>query len=498
MAPSQPTAADIFHYRYHHGTNLGSIFVLERWLSGSMYPSGTVGDSELDVVKASLKTSNLAATRTKWESHWSTALTDADLSYLTKTAHCNLIRLPIGWFTLGPSFCTSTAFAGDPAQVYIHAWTAVKNLIKRCHDTGIGVLIDMHALPGGANDQIHSGTSSGKAELWGNKFNLDLARKCLVFIAQEAKNMPGVAGLQLCNEAGWNANGMYDWYDSVIHGINAVNSTVPIYISDGWDFSRAIVWVQGKNTGTNPIIIDTHKYYTFSASDTSQSAQQIIGRIPHELSELDGKDGSVFDRGAVSTLVGEYSCVLAESTWGKSGDRATLTKQFGQAQSQRWQGRCSGCTFWTYKMDWMDGGDWGFKHSTDTGAVKPPHSLTMSAQDIKNAAVKAEGRMQALLDKAKKEHTDYWNKTSPGQHFEHKRFGEGWKLGWGDAKAFFRARADRIVPGGDGGDKLGFLDVWVRKRMVEAGQAKSKTAYGWEWEQGFRKGIADYYAAAGV
>ena len=48
----RPSSQDILRYRYHHGTNLGSIFVLERWLHGSMYDAGSAGDSELDAVIA--------------------------------------------------------------------------------------------------------------------------------------------------------------------------------------------------------------------------------------------------------------------------------------------------------------------------------------------------------------------------------------------------------------------------------------------------------------
>lgn len=46
------TALEILRYRYHYGTNLGSIFVLEQWLSGSMFVSGATGGSELDAVNA--------------------------------------------------------------------------------------------------------------------------------------------------------------------------------------------------------------------------------------------------------------------------------------------------------------------------------------------------------------------------------------------------------------------------------------------------------------
>lgn len=53
--PSQiqpPSCIDVLRYRYNHGTNLGSIFVLEKWLSGSMFVAGAKGDSELDAVNA--------------------------------------------------------------------------------------------------------------------------------------------------------------------------------------------------------------------------------------------------------------------------------------------------------------------------------------------------------------------------------------------------------------------------------------------------------------
>src|SRR5256885_10032467 len=46
-----------------------------------------------------------------------------------------------------------------------------------------GVLLDMHAAPGGANSDSHSGTSSGKAELWVSEFNLNLLTRCLCFVA---------------------------------------------------------------------------------------------------------------------------------------------------------------------------------------------------------------------------------------------------------------------------------------------------------------------------
>ena len=49
---SSPTPLDVLRYRSHHGANLGSIFVLEKWLFPSMFVARAAGDSELDAVTA--------------------------------------------------------------------------------------------------------------------------------------------------------------------------------------------------------------------------------------------------------------------------------------------------------------------------------------------------------------------------------------------------------------------------------------------------------------
>lgn len=167
--------------------------------------------------------------------------------------------------------------------------------------------------------------------------------------------MDGVAGLQLCNEAVTDAPGMYSWYDSVIAQIVRIDAALPLYISDAWNLDQAIRYIKEKNKATNPnnpIVIDTHKYYTFAESDRQQSPQEIINRVPNELGELNGRQGNVFDHGAADLVVGEYSCVLDVQTWSKvdGSQRKDLTLQFGRAQSKRWQDKAGGSYFWTYKM----------------------------------------------------------------------------------------------------------------------------------------------------
>jgi aryl-phospho-beta-D-glucosidase BglC (GH1 family) len=241
-------------------------------------------------------------TREKWETHWNSALSDNMLYWLAHTACSTTIRLPVGYFTLGAEFCVGTPFAPDVAKVYVNAWAAVKKLVGRCLEYGIGVLLDFHALPGGANGEAHSGTGSGEAELWKSRADLEMAVRCLCFMAKEISDggMDGVVGVQVCNEAQWEALGLYKFYDMVISKMAEADPTLPIYISDAWNLDTAIRYAIGKNGVkgrlSNPVIVDTHRYYTFAEKDISRSPQEIIAQIPRELSEMAALQENVFEK----------------------------------------------------------------------------------------------------------------------------------------------------------------------------------------------------------
>lgn len=116
-----PTLADVTRYRYAHGVNLGSVFVQEKWLTGAFYPEGCSGTSELAAVTGWVKKEGLEKTRDRFEKHWKEYLSDSDLDWLRDVAKCNSVRLPIGYFTLGPAYCHGTPFE-DVAAVYQNAW----------------------------------------------------------------------------------------------------------------------------------------------------------------------------------------------------------------------------------------------------------------------------------------------------------------------------------------------------------------------------------------
>lgn len=292
----EPTPLDIIRYRYQWGTNLGSVFVIERWMTESRFPDGAEGSSELAAVKAWVDKIGIVATQRKFEDAWGSAVTDKDIQWLVK-AKCNTIRLPIGYFDLGRNFTKGTPF--EPyAQVYSAAWDYIRILIQRLRTYNIGVLLDLHALPGGANGGDHSGTNSGKAELWQSTFNRNLAVKCCRFLARDAQTGSDIAGIQIVNEANWEAPGMYEYYNECLDAISAIDSSIPVIISDGWNFDKAISYTLGKNSvsvekPTAPVVIDTHYYWAFTDDDRKKTPQQITTEVATKLKELDGKEGMV-------------------------------------------------------------------------------------------------------------------------------------------------------------------------------------------------------------
>jgi hypothetical protein len=333
---------------------------------------------------------------------------------------------------------------------------------------------------------------------------MELGKRALVFIAEEVRNgLEGVVGIQLVNEAAWEAKGMYAWYEDVIEAIGRVDGSIPVYISDAWNLTKALEWANKrhclKGIPMNPVVVDTHKYYTFSEEHRSKSPQELISSVAGALGQLDGRSGSLADRGEGQIIVGEWSCVLDGKTWGRvrPEEKAGLVKQFGEAQSRKWQERAGGSYFWTFKMDWMDGGEWGFKEQVKKGNIFPPPYLTLPAQEVRNRTQHAQGQRQGMADAAKRGHEEYWSKTAPGKKFEHHLYGEGWDVGFSDAQKFFCMRADGALGerAGEGGDKIGCLEIWVKKRLLESG---NRGEFVWEWEQGFRAGVGAFYHCVGI
>lgn len=69
-------------------------------------------------------------------------------------------------------------------------------------------------------------------------------------------------------------------------------------------------------------------------------------------------------------------------------------------------------------------------------------------------------------------------------------------MGRTDALSFFTMRAEGKLQGGaEGGDKVGCLEIWVKKRLLDSGE---RGPFAWEWKQGVRAATAGFYKEVGI
>jgi hypothetical protein len=158
---------------------------------------------------------------------------------------------------------------------------------------------------------------------------------------------------------------------------------------------------------------------------------------------------------------------------------------------------CEGCvdtSATNISQDWLPGGEWGFVACTSSGAITAPFNLSLSPSDISDRLNNASSQRDSLMRATVSAHVSYWDRTSPGTNFEHWRFENGWKVGFSDAYAFFGTRTGKGLSS-QGGDKIGCLEIWVLKRVRECGM---RGGFVWEFEQGLRAGIRDFYQVVGI
>ncbi|KAG5366382.1 putative glycosyl hydrolase [Yarrowia sp. B02] len=469
--PNQaPNDRTIFQTRNNHGPNIGSMFLLEKWLTPGMFPDSAKGDAELDAVSALVAEKGADGARQQFEQHWNSWLGDDDFSYL-QSVGANAIRVPMGYWTInGGAFTQGTPFA-QYQSVYQNAWSIFKtNVLDKAKAANIAVLIDLHAVPGGANGDAHSGTSSGKVEFWDSRSDQKLAVEALQWVAKDVLSYDNVLGIEVVNEAVYDASTQKEgsYYLRALEAIRKVNPDVPVYISDGWAPTEWNEWVQeqnqklqgGQNTG---FVVDSHVYKAFSEQDKGNSPQQNIANVPAYLN---------VGKAQADSIVGEFSCVFSEETWAKAGgeDREQLAIKYGQVQIESFnQNARAGWFFWTYKFQYGDGGDWGFKPMTAKGAL-PTFSNGGSNKDPKAGIKEA-------ATKATEEHSAYWDQHKG--NYEHWRFADGFVSGWQDAAAFYEFH----------GSTIGRINAWQDARRAQHIASKGNSGAIWEWDQGFDAGI---------
>ncbi|KAK0197224.1 glycoside hydrolase [Armillaria mellea] len=351
--------AVIYRYRHQLSVNLGSWFVHEQWMTPSMFKQASGKQmSEYDIASGC---DSIADAQSLLEEHWDTFITEADFEYLASLG-INTVRLPIGYWNLGPNFCAGTPFAAV-AAVYENAWSRVIRAIGWGSLYGIGVLVDLHGAPGSQNGQPHSGISDGQTNLFSDSDNWTKTQDVLIFLAEQLCNVTNVVGIELLNEP-QDCDALVHFYTETIDMIRNLSSSaasLPIYIHDGFNLNRYSDYVSQRS---DFVVQDSHQYYVYTPSDASEPASSHAEDIKSQVNNI-LSNASSHQHG--NLYIGEWSCALTPESLGQESDPNWSRINFCTAQMQVFSNDASGWAFWSYKKEnCMDDRGWCFRAAVAT------------------------------------------------------------------------------------------------------------------------------------
>lgn len=313
------------------------------------------GIAEIDIAHG---WGSIESARAILERHWDTFITAPDFEWLSSIG-INTVRLPIGYWNLGPEFCKDTPF-GDVAEVYRNSWRRIVRAINMAGMYGLGVLVDLHGAVGSQNGQDHSGVSDGQMNLFSDAGNVDKTINVLTYLTKELVHVNNIVGIEILNEPKYVAEleGFCE-FDLILTGLAVLTrhaddraidamraadpdaTKFPLYVHNGFDLDRFSQYLSGRHDFT---IQDHHSYFVYTDTDRQESAVQHAQDIGSTVSSFLQKASDTVHG---NIIIGEYSCALTpESMAQNPGDGENARKDFCGGQVDTYAARTGGWHFW--------------------------------------------------------------------------------------------------------------------------------------------------------
>lgn len=338
--------ANIMRYRQQISVNLGGWFVNEGWME-SNFMSCATQSSEYGIVTGFGTSANgLKSAQYALEQHWDTWITEDDFKYLQGKG-VNTVRIPIGYWSVGPYFTHSSPFS-DYRSVYENSWKYVARAIRWAAKYDIGVLVDLHGAYGSQNGNDHSGIS-GSVGFYTEK-NMNLTTGLLTWLSWEISDVTNVIGIELLNEPQDNTK-LWPWYNSTMDAMRQSSpyaKSLPLYFHDAFNMAKGAKFVSQR---ADFVVQDNHSYFVYTSSDTSMSAAAHTSQIEGSLQTKFAKQSTI---GRRNMIIGEWSCALAPSSLSGSSNPDAAEATYCAAQMNMYANTTAGYSYWSYKMENCD------------------------------------------------------------------------------------------------------------------------------------------------
>ena len=326
------------------GVNLGGWLVLERWITPSLY-AGVQAEDEYTLCQKLGKEKASA----RLQKHRETWIVADDFKWLA--AHgINAVRLPVGYGVL------------EENAPFITGADTLDWAFKTAKEHGLGVLLDLHGVPGSQNGWDHSGRA-GPLEWHTSKDNIAHSVRIIERLAEFCQGYDNLLGIELLNEPRKEVplEILQSYYKEAYQRVRAhiPAERAAVIFHDGFrakawgDFMPAPDW---KN-----VFLDTHMYQCFSDDDKQRDIQQQV-----QLAVVQRKTELDFMRQRHRCLVGEWSCSLPPKTLrGMTGvGLDAAMRAYGAAQLLSYE-TTEGWFFWTYRTE--NSASWNFRLCTERG-----------------------------------------------------------------------------------------------------------------------------------
>jgi glucan 1,3-beta-glucosidase len=337
------------------GVNLGGWLVLEKWITPSLYRDTSAEDEYTlcETLGKSKASDRLRRHRETW-------FTAEDFRWLA--AHgITAVRIPVNY-----------GVAEENAP-FITAAETLEWAFRTASKHGIGVLLDLHGVPGSQNGWDHSGRQ-GTLGWHTSKANIDHSLRIVSDLAARCKVFDNLIGIELLNEPRWDVplDILKRFYQEGYHRVREqIGKDKAVVIHDAF---RPRDWANFmREPEYSDVLLDTHPYQCFTDDDHKRD---LHGQI--ELA-LNGRKKLLDDmRRQLPCIVGEWSCALPpESLKGLTGLALDVAmRAYGDAQLINFDAT-RGWFFWTYKTE--EGGAWSFRDCVKRGWLPDQYGSNVSA-----------------------------------------------------------------------------------------------------------------------
>ncbi|KAI0717235.1 glycoside hydrolase [Cerioporus squamosus] len=342
-----------------YGVNLGGLFVLEPFISPSIFQDYPSAKDEW-----TLSTSLAAAGQLEQvlEDHYKTFISEEDIAQIVG-AGLNWIRLPILFWAIETSSDVGQDGSGqtvaEPFLVRM-CWKYILRILGWARKYGLRVLLDLHTIPGSQNGFNHSGRKGTLNWLYGTmglanaQRSLDYIRVITEFISQpEYRELIPIFGVM--NEPFLPTVGRpqiesfnYQTYQ-MIRNITGVGEGNGPMIAFHTGFDKPVQW-EGFLSGADRIVLDDHPYFAFTGAPnrepvnvTADGSDGMLmgGKWPKQACDQWGPERNASRKAFGITLAGEFSNAINDCGLYVIG--VNVTAVYGPD-----------CEYWSDASGWSD------------------------------------------------------------------------------------------------------------------------------------------------